>query len=278
MKKLDFQFTKNFWNMIHSHRMGLVILLLVLNSIGSLAGFAYAQDQQQLKVTGVITDEKGVPMAGVSVVSKGTTTGTLSDINGRYVINSSVAIRSLTFSFIGYSDREEVVNGRSEINVSMTLSVISMDEVVVTALGIKKEKKKLGYSVQNLDAPVLDKIPVANLATSLSGKIAGIKVTNSPNLFDQPNVILRGVTPVVVIDGVPVESATFWEISPDDIESMNVLKGPAAAVLYGQLGQNGVIQITTKKAKEGVELAFNSSTIFDAEPGKANCLQFLMHY
>jgi TonB-linked SusC/RagA family outer membrane protein len=254
----------------------------VLDSIFYLSGIAFFQDGRQIIllpvniiakqdvlsksgiVTGVITDEKGVPMAGVSVVSKGTTTGTLSDINGRYVINSSVAIRSLTFSFIGYSDREEVVNGRSEINVSMTLSVISMDEVVVTALGIKKEKKKLGYSVQNLDAPVLDKIPVANLATSLSGKIAGIKVTNSPNLFDQPNVILRGVTPVVVIDGVPVESATFWEISPDDIESMNVLKGPAAAVLYGQLGQNGVIQITTKKAKEGVELAFNSSTIFDA--------------
>lgn len=121
----------------------------------------------------------------------------------------------------------------------------------------------MGYAVQDLDAPALTKIPAANTASNLTGKIAGLKVSNSPNLFDTPALLLRGVAPVVVIDGVPVESATFWEVAPEDIESMCVLKGPAAAVLYGQMGQNGVIQITTKKAKEAVKISVNSSTGFD---------------
>lgn len=157
----------------------------------------------------------------------------------------------------------EQVKGRRIINVVLKSDTEVLDEVVVTALGIKKEKKKLGYAVQDLDAPALTKIPAANTASNLTGKIAGLKVSNSPNLFDTPALLLRGVAPVVVIDGVPVESATFWEVAPEDIESMCVLKGPAAAVLYGQMGQNGVIQITTKKAKEAVKISVNSSTGFD---------------
>lgn len=155
------------------------------------------------------------------------------------------------------------MKGRRIINVVLKSDTEVLDEVVVTALGIKKEKKKLGYAVQDLDAPALTKIPAANTASNLTGKIAGLKVSNSPNLFDTPALLLRGVAPVVVIDGVPVESATFWEVAPEDIESMCVLKGPAAAVLYGQMGQNGVIQITTKKAKEAVKISVNSSTGFD---------------
>ena len=170
---------------------------------------------------------------------------------------------TLRFSFVGLVPVVEQVKGRRIINVVLKSDTEVLDEVVVTALGIKKEKKKLGYAVQDLDAPALTKIPAANTASNLTGKIAGLKVSNSPNLFDTPALLLRGVAPVVVIDGVPVESATFWEVAPEDIESMCVLKGPAAAVLYGQMGQNGVIQITTKKAKEAVKISVNSSTGFD---------------
>ena len=169
----------------------------------------------------------------------------------------------LIFSYVGLTPVSEVVGDRSVINVTMASTSEVLEEIVVTALGIKKEKKKLGYAVQDLIAPGLTKVPAANTASNLTGKIAGLKVSNSPNLFDTPALLLRGVAPVVVIDGVPVESATFWEVAPEDIESMSVLKGPAAAVLYGQMGQNGVIQITTKKAKEGVRISVNSSTGFD---------------
>lgn len=263
MKNLDFQLTNFFGGLMRSSKIGLVLIVLIFTLEGINAVPSYNQFQQTYTVSGVVTDENGGPMAGVTVVLKGSTGGTLTGSDGRYSIECKGNDDVLIFSFIGYSVREEPVLGRREVNVSMLVSVTAIDEIVVTALGIKKDKKKLGYAVQELSAPVMSKIPVTNTAASLTGKIAGIKVTNSPNLFDQPMVILRGVEPVVVIDGVPVESATFWEISPDDIESMNVLKGPAAAVLYGQLGQNGVIQITTKRAMDGVQFSFNSSTSVD---------------
>lgn len=187
----------------------------------------------------------------------------ITDIDGKYSVRVENDKSTLRFSFVGLVPVVEQVKGRRIINVVLKSDTEVLDEVVVTALGIKKEKKKLGYAVQDLDAPALTKIPAANTASNLTGKIAGLKVSNSPNLFDTPALLLRGVAPVVVIDGVPVESATFWEVAPEDIESMCVLKGPAAAVLYGQMGQNGVIQITTKKAKEAVKISVNSSTGFD---------------
>lgn len=194
---------------------------------------------------------------------EGTTNGVITDIDGKYSVRVENDKSTLRFSFVGLVPVVEQVKGRRIINVVLKSDTEVLDEVVVTALGIKKEKKKLGYAVQDLDAPALTKIPAANTASNLTGKIAGLKVSNSPNLFDTPALLLRGVAPVVVIDGVPVESATFWEVAPEDIESMCVLKGPAAAVLYGQMGQNGVIQITTKKAKEAVKISVNSSTGFD---------------
>jgi TonB-linked SusC/RagA family outer membrane protein len=263
MKKFDFHFTKIQGNFIHSVRIGLILLILVMSSSGLFAAKVNNQGDQPVNVTGKVTDEQGQPMAGVTVVIKGTATGTTTDGVGHYTLSIEEGPAVLVFSFIGYQDIEEPVGGRSEVDVRMTVSNISIDEVVVTALGIKKDKKKLGYSVQDVNGAALAKVPVANTAASLTGKVSGLKVTNSPNLFDQPGVILRGVSPRIVVDGVPVESATFWEIAPSDIEGINVLKGPAAAVLYGQLGQNGVIQVTTKKAREGTQISVNSSTSFD---------------
>jgi len=214
-------------------------------------------------VTGTVVDEKGESIIGATVQVEGTTNGVITDIDGKYSVRVENDKSTLRFSFVGLVPVVEQVKGRRIINVVLKSDTEVLDEVVVTALGIKKEKKKLGYAVQDLDAPALTKIPAANTASNLTGKIAGLKVSNSPNLFDTPALLLRGVAPVVVIDGVPVESATFWEVAPEDIESMCVLKGPAAAVLYGQMGQNGVIQITTKKAKEAVKISVNSSTGFD---------------
>ena len=224
---------------------------------------SFAQTIGSITVTGTVVDEKGESIIGATVQVEGTTNGVITDIDGKYSVRVENDKSTLRFSFVGLVPVVEQVKGRRIINVVLKSDTEVLDEVVVTALGIKKEKKKLGYAVQDLDAPALTKIPAANTASNLTGKIAGLKVSNSPNLFDTPALLLRGVAPVVVIDGVPVESATFWEVAPEDIESMCVLKGPAAAVLYGQMGQNGVIQITTKKAKEAVKISVNSSTGFD---------------
>lgn len=224
---------------------------------------SFAQTNGSITVTGTVVDEKGESIIGATVQVEGTTNGVITDIDGKYSVRVENDKSTLRFSFVGLVPVVEQVKGRRIINVVLKSDTEVLDEVVVTALGIKKEKKKLGYAVQDLDAPALTKIPAANTASNLTGKIAGLKVSNSPYLFDTPALLLRGVAPVVVIDGVPVESATFWEVAPEDIESMCVLKGPAAAVLYGQMGQNGVIQITTKKAKEAVKISVNSSTGFD---------------
>lgn len=224
---------------------------------------SFAQTNGSITVTGTVVDEKGESIIGATVQVEGTTNGVITDIDGKYSVRVENDKSTLRFSFVGLVPVVEQVKGRRIINVVLKSDTEVLDEVVVTALGIKKEKKKLGYAVQDLDAPALTKIPAANTASNLTGKIAGLKVSNSPNLFDTPALLLRGVAPVVVIDGVPVESATFWEVAPEDIESMCVLKGPAAAVLYGQMGQIGVIQITTKKAKEAVKISVNSSTGFD---------------
>ena len=224
---------------------------------------SFAQTNGSITVTGTVVDENGESIIGATVQVEGTTNGVITDIDGKYSVRVENDKSTLRFSFVGLVPVVEQVKGRRIINVVLKSDTEVLDEVVVTALGIKKEKKKLGYAVQDLDAPALTKIPAANTASNLTGKIAGLKVSNSPNLFDTPALLLRGVAPVVVIDGVPVESATFWEVAPEDIESMCVLKGPAAAVLYGQMGQNGVIQITTKKAKEAVKISVNSSTGFD---------------
>lgn len=224
---------------------------------------SFAQTNGSITVTGTVVDEKGESIIGATVQVEGTTNGVITDIDGKYSVRVENDKSTLRFSFVGLVPVVEQVKGRRIINVVLKSDTEVLDEVVVTALGIKKEKKKLGYAVQDLDAPALTKIPAANTASNLTGKIAGLKVSNSPNLFDTPALLLRGVAPVVVIDGVPVESATFWEVAPEDIESMCVLKGPAAAVLFGQMGQNGVIQITTKKAKEAVKISVNSSTGFD---------------
>ena len=144
---------------------------------------SFAQTNGSITVTGTVVDEKGESIIGATVQVEGTTNGVITDIDGKYSVRVENDKSTLRFSFVGLVPVVEQVKGRRIINVVLKSDTEVLDEVVVTALGIKKEKKKLGYAVQDLDAPALTKIPAANTASNLTGKIAGLKVSNSPNLF-----------------------------------------------------------------------------------------------
>lgn len=244
---------------------------------------------QNLNVTGKVTDKKGEPVIGVYVLVEGTRTGTSSDINGNYAITAP-ANGKLVFTSMGYKEVVATVNGRAKIDVVMEDDARVLGDVVVTALGIKKERKALGYAVSDIKSEELMKNKTANPISSLSGKIAGVNITQSSGAAGSgAQIILRGGTsgsenkdnqPLFVVDGViydnsstlvgnsafdgSYKSATttsnrVMDINPEDIENMSVLKGPAASALYGSRAANGVVLITTKKGKEGVvEVNVNS--------------------
>ncbi|MCU4177697.1 SusC/RagA family TonB-linked outer membrane protein [Carboxylicivirga sp. N1Y90] len=259
--------------------MGAVMLILSL-------GVTFAQEQT---LTGVVTGASdGLPIPGVSVVEKGTTNGTITDIDGNYslTVNKGVIV---AFSFVGMTSQEVTVGDQTVINVALDSDAIDVDEVVVTALGIKREKKSLAYSAAEIGNEALAEARESNPMNSLSGRVAGVNV--SPSATGEggsTRVTIRGNSfisgnnqPLIVVDGVPMDNLgtntdDTWgnrsidygngmsEINPDDIETMSVLKGPAASALYGSRAGNGVILITTKGAVKGKKLgiAFNNNTTF----------------
>ncbi|MGE0092224.1 MAG: carboxypeptidase-like regulatory domain-containing protein, partial [Bacteroidales bacterium] len=244
---------------------------------------------QNIRVTGKVVDKTGLPAIGVSVLVQGTSTGVATDLDGAYEINVP-ANGTLVFSAIGMKTVTEQVNNRSVINVTMEEDAMLLDELVVTALGMKKERKALGYAVSDIKSEELMKNKTANPISSLSGKIAGVNITQSSGAAGSgAQIILRGGTsgsegkdnqPLFVVDGIifdnsstlvgnsafdgSYKSATttsnrVMDINPEDIENMSILKGPAASALYGSRAANGVVIITTKKGKEGVvEVNINS--------------------
>jgi len=220
-----------------------------------------------LTVKGKITDvADGSALPGVTIATKGTNKGTITDVNGIYTLTDISTEDVLVFSMVGYASYETPVNGRGEINVQLGQAAAALNEVVVTALGIKKEKKVLGYAVQEVTGESLVKARENNVISSLTGKVAGLTITNSTDLFQAPGISLRGRQPLIVIDGVPDQTADMWKINPDDIQSISVLKGSTASALYGSFGRNGAIMITTKRGKGnefGVEV--NSSTMFQPD-------------
>ncbi|MDF7817212.1 SusC/RagA family TonB-linked outer membrane protein [Runella sp. MFBS21] len=220
---------------------------------------------QEVTLQGTITDaDNNTPLPGVSIVVKGTNQGTNTDANGKYRINTSSSA-TLVFSFVGYSAQEVAVGNRTTIDLKMSQDLKQLQEVVVTALGIQKEKKTLAFATQSVKGSDLIKAREPNPINSLVGKVAGLNVGASAELLRAPQVSLRGGAPLYVVDGIPINSDT-WNISPDDIESMDVLKGPSGTALYGFRAQNGVIMITTKKGskdKRGFSVDVNSSTMFD---------------
>jgi len=237
-------------------------------------------------VTGKVVDEQGVSLPGVSVKVKGTTTGTVSDINGGFSINvPDDAV--LVISYLGYETQEVPVGGKTSITVTLVASSKSLNEVVVTALGIKKDERKLGYSVSTVNGSDLDKAKESNVAYSLEGRVAGLSISGTNGgPGSSARILLRGVTsfsagsPLFVINGVPMDNTQRgasgeWggadygdgiaNINPDDIESMTVLKGQAASALYGSRAANGVILITTKGGKKNSNFGVEFNTNYQAD-------------
>lgn len=236
----------------------------ILLFICLLATFA-AQAQRSLTGRVTSSDDQS-PLPGVNILVKGTTNGTISDADGRFTIPVASDNDVIVFSFVGFVTQEMAVGGRSTFDVSLASDAKQLSEVVVTALGIEKDAATLGYSQQKVSGSDLIKAREPNPLNALVGKVAGLTVGASSEMLGRPQLVLRGETDVLlVIDGVPVVSDSY-NLSPDDIETYNVLKGPNAAALYGSRGRNGAIIITTKKGTKdarGFSIDFNSSTMIE---------------
>lgn len=251
--------------------------------------------QKQRTIKGTVSDEYGEPLIGVSVLVQGTTTGTITDIDGNYTLEILNDEAVLEFSYIGYQKISLRVAGASSFNIIMKEDAQQLNEVVVTAMGIERKEKSLTYATQQVKGDELMKVQDANFVNALSGKASGVTITPSAGgAGGASKILLRGNksilgnnSPLIVIDGVPmtnnVNGQTGFDggsnltysstsegsdplslVNPDDIESLNILKGANAAALYGSAAANGVLMITTKKGKEGrISINVSSSATFD---------------
>ncbi|MBN1926749.1 MAG: SusC/RagA family TonB-linked outer membrane protein [Prolixibacteraceae bacterium] len=231
--------------------------------------------QQSLSVSGRVTDSSGAPLPGVTVAVKGTTRGIITDSDGKYTLSDVSSNGALVFSFMGMKSQEIIVSGNSLINVTMTEETIGVDEVVVTAFGITRTKKQLTYSTQQIDGELLSNTGNVDAAKGLQGKVAGVTVRQLSGAPGRgASIRIRGSNslkgsndPLYVVDGSPVVSDVASQMSPNEIESIDVLKGATAAALYGLRASNGVILITTKRgAKNELNkptISINSSYSFD---------------
>ncbi|MBE7639642.1 MULTISPECIES: SusC/RagA family TonB-linked outer membrane protein [Salegentibacter] len=254
----------------------ILTLLLVL-----VVQITFAQERT---ITGTVVDEDGLPLPGVTVLIKGTNTGTQTDFDGNYSITASQG-DVLVYSFIGMQTSEYTVGNNDTIDVTLTTDSSQLDEVVVTALGIEREKKSLGYATQEVDGSEVSDVPTQNFVNSLSGKVAGLKVSSTGTLGGSSNVVIRGNSSLTgnnqalfVIDGTPVSNANnnrsgqdsgrggydygnaASDINPNDIASINILKGAAATALYGARAANGAVIIETKKGRKGKGIGVSVSS------------------
>jgi len=222
---------------------------------------------QPVKISGTVKSTDGQPLPGVNVTVKGSISGAISDINGSFTIDVPSTPATLSFSFIGMKTVEVVTDGSAPVTVVMEEELIGMDEVVVTALGIKREQKALGYAVQKVGGENLQKVAGVEVGTSLTGKVAGVLVQNPTDFNVQPTIQVRGENPLIVIDGIAYSNKKLNDIAAEDIESLEVLKGATASALYGFRGESGAILITTKNGnaeKMGVTVNVSSNTLFAA--------------
>ncbi len=246
------------------------LLLVFLGFIGLQVIFA-----QTRQITGTVTSgDDGTSIPGVSVVVKGSNLGTITDMDGKFTLRVPQGAKALSISFVGMTSAEVPLTSASNYKVVLKSESVSVDEVVVTALGITREKKSLGYAVQQVSGEEINNVKSDNFVTSLSGRVSGIQVKNNTNFGGSTNVIIRGSSSLTgnnqalyVVDGIPVDNSNTnnsgqvtgrsgydygnaaADINPNDIESISVLKGAAATALYGSRATNGVILVTTKKGK-----------------------------
>ncbi len=239
-------------------------LLLTLVIVFSVCGKLFAQNNT---IRGIVLDNNGQPIPGVTITVKGTTRATVTGPEGRFTF-SAVNGEILLVKTIGFISQEVPVTAETNYSIQLKQETKNLNEVVVTALGVKKEFQKLGYSQSQINGDDLTTARDANPLQSMEGKVAGLTIGSSSEFFGAPTVVLRGSKDILyVIDGEPVESNTY-DFNPDDVESYTVLKGPNAAALYGFRGINGAIIITTKKGtkdKKGWQIDFNSTN--EAEKG-----------
>lgn len=242
------------------------------------------QQQDKKVVKGHVVDENGEPLIGVTIAVKGTSERSVTDIDGNFSLSTAVSAPVFQFSYLGYKNKEVSVAGKAELNVSMQPDQQSIGEVVVTALGIKREKKMLGYSVQDIKGDQLNPTGDPSVTGALDGKVAGLQMnTASTGLGGSTKITIRGNSsltdnnqPLWIVDGVPFtddqssdasayggydRGGTSFDINPEDIESISVLKGPNAAALYGSRAGNGVILVTTKKGshKQGFGVSYSGN-------------------
>lgn len=223
---------------------------------------------QAITVTGKITKKTtGEALYGATITIKGTSTATTTDNNGNFSISIARKSAILVVSYVGMVTIEREVSQSGNIHFEMEVDYQGMQGVVVTALGIKREEKALGYSVQNVSGESLQKVSGVDVATSLTGKVAGLLVKNSPNFGVAPELSIRGESPLLVIDGIAYANKTLSDISSEDIESISVLKGATASALYGFRGASGAILVTTKNGstnKAGLTVDYTTNTMFTA--------------
>lgn len=247
-----------------------------------------AQTGGNITVSGIVTDGSGETLIGASVVQKGTTNASMTGLDGDYKLTVP-SNATLVVTYVGFNPKEVQVNGKTKLDIVVSEDTKLLDEVVVTALGIKRDKKSLGYALQEIKGDQLMETRDPNVANALAGKVAGLQIKqNGSGPAGSSRIVLRGNNsiggnnqPLIVVDGVPIDNFSggtddlfnggidkgsgLSDIAPDDIESMSVLKGPAAAALYGSRAGNGVIMITTKKSsgKKGLGISYNTNFVIE---------------
>ena len=253
------------------------LLLVFLGFIGLQVVFA-----QTRQITGTVTSsEDGTSIPGVSIVVKGSTLGIITDMDGKFTLKVPQTAKQLSVSFVGMNTMEVALTAASNYSIKMSPENVAVGEVVVTALGIAKEKKSLGYSVQDVKGEDLVKAKEVNVINSLQGRVSGAQITSASGAVGASSrIVIRGVSslsgnnqPLFVVDGIPIDNANFGssttdgtnrgngaaDINPDDIETLTVLKGANASALYGTRASAGVIVVTTKKGKKGEKLSVSLS-------------------
>ena len=235
-----------------------------------VASTALAQDRT---VTGTVTaKEDGLPLPGVSVKVKGTTTGTQTSADGKFSIKLSGTNSVLVFTYIGYIPQELSSAGKSNMSVSLVSDAKQLGEVIVTALGIERQKREVGYAATTVSNEVITRGNAVNIANGLQGKVSGLNVTSVNNgVFENVKINLRGIrsltgnnNPLLVLDGMPANISYLSSLNPNDIENATVLKGSSAAAIYGPDARNGVIVVTTKKGTKGDKpvISYSNATQF----------------
>lgn len=249
-----------------------------------LFGLSYSIAQRT--ITGTVSDEDGAPLIGASILAKGTSTGTVTDLDGNYTLRIPEGADALIVSYTGFETKEVMLGASDVVDVKLAEGVAQLSEVVVTALGVERERKELGYAITTVDGEDMAKVRSSNALEALSGRVAGLRInTSSGTAGGSVNVLIRGAnslgggnSPLFIVDGAPISNSSFngsrndiiaggadvgnrgADINPDDIESISVLKGASAVALYGQRARDGVIIVTTKKAKtEGLSVDVNTS-------------------